>query len=216
MFCEKKWYVRRTRVSVWCRGMEEKGAAYFGLPESFLFSLSPRFRVCRTTGRNANICFLNQKHTFIDRGLGFGGTESDPRLFISDDLHSVRNKVADETFTYGGVMYMGEQVPQLSDASTHTEDLYEKKGEIEYLEIWGLGTQSDQEAQRIAQGRDEDNRTERRKVDLAKFVGSGGEDLIKKPKAGGRQGEVDVILEERKRELEDQKLRRQSQSGSHS
>ena len=99
---------------------------FYGDGDSFLFQVTPSFQLYHPTyqkSTSTNFMYFNPSH-----GLGFGGSQEKPRLFIPksfDDLGSASS--FDTSYTYS----MGNLLP---DHYMHMEQFH-----IHAMEVWGVG-----------------------------------------------------------------------------
>ena len=110
---------------------------YYGTAETFLFQLKPTLNIYRAAFKKGhNFMYLHSDagtfHSLlanpdvtlgIPHGLGFGGTLSEPRLFIPESFENCTAGSLDRTFESGPLL--------------PSEDL--EKFEIKCLEIWAVG-----------------------------------------------------------------------------
>jgi hypothetical protein len=103
---------------------------YYGDSESFVFQLVPSLRVFRATGKDDHFMYCHSaahagKVVADDHphGIGFGGTESKPRLFVPESLEECSASFLDDTYEAGDLL---------------PKDAMEKF-RIKYMEAWGVG-----------------------------------------------------------------------------
>eukprot|EP01017_Pseudomicrothorax_dubius_P048399 TRINITY_DN8797_c0_g1_i3.p1 TRINITY_DN8797_c0_g1~~TRINITY_DN8797_c0_g1_i3.p1 ORF type:complete len:426 (-),score=119.78 TRINITY_DN8797_c0_g1_i3:107-1384(-) len=161
----------------------EEALAYAGKPETFLFSLWPRYKpFFAFKGRGAaNYTYFNTKkleRSKYKQGLGFGGNFERYRLWIDDELESGSYiQPDDETYEVGF----------LADPSV-------EKLKLEVVEVWGFGDDSAIEGREVFRQQELEEVERRRKVDRKAFGGTGFDKDIffEKTFAGARQGHEDV------------------------
>ncbi|TYZ59138.1 hypothetical protein PybrP1_000063 [[Pythium] brassicae (nom. inval.)] len=141
MFCDSEW--------------KESTRAYGG-NGCFLFRFEPAISVYRVTGAASSdgVMYLNSKGFALPRGLGMGGTTSQFRLFLSEDL--------DES-SYTTTKGLAFEGGRLSGRDNFT---------IDALEVWGCGDDADVARQSAFRQDAAELITRARKVDKAQFVGS--------------------------------------------
>eukprot|EP01054_Gregarina_sp_Poly1_P003605 Gregarina_sp_Poly_1__3604@NODE_205_length_11479_cov_138_250613_g183_i0_p5_GENE_NODE_205_length_11479_cov_138_250613_g183_i0NODE_205_length_11479_cov_138_250613_g183_i0_p5_ORF_typecomplete_len446_score68_20TLD/PF07534_16/7_6e24MMS19_C/PF12460_8/0_13_NODE_205_length_11479_cov_138_250613_g183_i069458282 len=128
-------------------GLRESATKYFGTSQTFLFSLMPKYFLCRASGNSDNYIMMNLKSTYVTPGLGFGGDEQNHRLLVSADLRTLIVTYSDKTFKPGELIDLKDQDGSL---------MFRKEAEIEELELWGFGSDKDLKLQRRAKEREED------------------------------------------------------------
>eukprot|EP01056_Protomagalhaensia_sp_Gyna25_P000114 Protomagalhaensia_sp_Gyna_25__113@NODE_1056_length_2242_cov_31_924648_g841_i0_p1_GENE_NODE_1056_length_2242_cov_31_924648_g841_i0NODE_1056_length_2242_cov_31_924648_g841_i0_p1_ORF_typecomplete_len436_score55_19TLD/PF07534_16/5_4e25DNA_alkylation/PF08713_11/7_2DNA_alkylation/PF08713_11/28SUKH4/PF14435_6/7_8e03SUKH4/PF14435_6/0_18_NODE_1056_length_2242_cov_31_924648_g841_i0551362 len=171
-------------------GLEEAGAKYFGTAQTFLYALRPTHLLCLASGTGENYVTFNHKAQYVPTGLGFGGDESNHRLFLNSDLHTLAVTYSDKTYR------LGELIPLRDEDGSLT---YKKEVEIEEIEVWGYGSEADLIQQQRMVERHEELKADARQVDRAMFADNafdreflmGGHKMH-----GARVGEVEAIQEE--------------------
>lgn len=103
-----------------------------GTAESFLFALAPAVKVHKPTGGESNFVYLHTKdrrgildpqHNGLPHGIGFGGSLSEPRLFVPESLEQCKAGYLDGTYEPGDIL-PPETLEQFEIAS---------------IEIWAVG-----------------------------------------------------------------------------
>jgi len=94
----------------------KKSKDYYGDSNAFIFQLYPTLTVFNSTGTENNFICLQD-------GLGFGGTQEMPRLYIPASMESCNAGVMDKTFKEGQLLPTGAL----------------EKFNIKNLEVWGVG-----------------------------------------------------------------------------
>lgn len=109
---------------------KEGSSEFFGSAECFLFQMYPRIKVMRTSSnpRGGRYQYFHINNMTVNsktaKGIGFGGSASQPRLFIPTSLDKCYAGSTDTSFE------PGELVP-----CKHGKKWFE----LDCLEIWGLG-----------------------------------------------------------------------------
>jgi hypothetical protein len=112
---------------------------FYGNSDCFLFQMEPVTRVFRPRGgagghyMYCNSAARSNGHDKLAHGIGFGGTTTQPRLFISETLDDCTVNITDSTFEPGPLLHI--QPPQ--DGGNSAND--KKRFEIASLEVWGCG-----------------------------------------------------------------------------
>ncbi|KAL7509121.1 hypothetical protein ACHAXN_006156 [Cyclotella atomus] len=94
----------------------KKSKEFYGDSNAFIFQLHPTLTVFNPTGTETNFVRLQD-------GIGFGGTQDMPRLYIPASMEACNAGVMDKTFHEGNLL--------------PTEAL--EKFNIKSLEVWGVG-----------------------------------------------------------------------------
>ena len=102
---------------------------FYGNSDCFLFQLLPKVAVYRPSGNDTKFMYCNSfaRSRGYDKqahGIGFGGTVTEPRLFIAEAWDSCSASSRDLTFENG---------PLLGSA------IGNGKFNLEALEVWGVG-----------------------------------------------------------------------------
>lgn len=107
--------------------------AFYGNSDCFLFQLLPHVAVYRPSGNENNFMYCNsfarsRGYDNQAHGIGFGGTVTEPRLFIAEAWENCAASSRDLTFANG---------PLLGSAVNTSN----KKFDLEAVEVWGVGGQ---------------------------------------------------------------------------
>ncbi|EGF79218.1 hypothetical protein BATDEDRAFT_37107 [Batrachochytrium dendrobatidis JAM81] len=92
---------------------------FYGESSSFLFSISPKMEIYRSTGINTNHQYLNTGRQTLPNGLGFGGQIEFFGLWISNQFDHGNSMAKPISTTFGN--------PQLSK---------KEEFEIDFVEVW--------------------------------------------------------------------------------
>lgn len=131
---------------------------FYGSSGTFLFTLSPSFKVFRSQdASNGNYQYLNIKTYGFEHGFGFGGTKEKLRLFIPESLEGCHAYSSCPTFESGSLL-----PPECKN-----------RFDIMTLEVWGCGGDEAINSGLHAQKKDREVRDENirraKKVDKAAF-----------------------------------------------
>jgi hypothetical protein len=103
---------------------------FFGDSDCFIFELEPTFHLFRPLGKDNKFMYCHsheldgkRQNDVRPKGLGFGGTDAKPRLFIPESLEECSAAFFDSTYESGSLL---------------PEEALEKF-RIKYLEVWGVG-----------------------------------------------------------------------------
>ena len=142
---------------------------FYGNSDCFLFQVSPSVGVYRPRGRGSNFMYCNsvsrsRGYDGLAHGIGFGGTDALPRLFIAETFDGCVASSADLTFEPGPLL------PPASEGGGGARKYFS----ICDLEVWGVGGDEAvasglgaREAQRAIL---DANIQKARKVDKAQFL----------------------------------------------
>ena len=75
--------------------------AFYGEGDSCLISFLPTFHCYRRTSRARNYMYLNVKKSAVAKGLGMGGADSHPRLWLDNELEACRGSQYGLTYQAG-------------------------------------------------------------------------------------------------------------------
>ncbi|CAK9092409.1 Oxidation resistance protein 1, partial [Durusdinium trenchii] len=134
---------------------------FFGRPTSMLLATSPAFRLyrSRTDGSapgTGNFQFFKARGRTGNLGIGFGGDEHTPRLWLDRDLDACRADEHDLTYIPG----------PLKPSEGATGSMFKPL----VIEVWGMGDAEAIQAQAEALAEREQMQMDRRKVDRKKFA----------------------------------------------
>jgi len=104
----------------YCNDSWKKSARFYGTANTFLFSLSPEFKIYKATGINQNFMYCNSGSQQFPNGFGFGGQLEYFALFVASDFERGYSK--DSTCTFNS--------PVLSSSENF---------EVDKVEVWGCG-----------------------------------------------------------------------------
>ena len=104
---------------------------FYGNSDCFLFQLLPRVAVYRPSGNDNNFMYCNsfarsRGYDNQAHGIGFGGTVTEPRLYIAEAWEQCSASSRDLTFENGPLL----------GSSINTSN---KQFDVEALEVWGVG-----------------------------------------------------------------------------
>ena len=143
---------------------------FYGNSDCFLFQVSPSVGVYRPRGRGSNFMYCNsvsrsRGYDGLAHGIGFGGTDELPRLFIAETFDGCVASSADLTFEPG---------PLLPPAREGEGSGARKYFSICDLEVWGVGgdeaVASGLDARKAQRAILDANIQKARKVDKAQFL----------------------------------------------
>jgi hypothetical protein len=170
---------------------------FYGNSDCFLYQLLPSTAVYRPRGNGTNYMYCNSEarsrgYDGLAHGIGFGGTNLQPRLFISESFDGCLASSEDLTFENGTLLPRTEE-----GTSQYTF-------EIENIEVWGVGG-DDVVAEALesrSQHREltEANIRKARKVDKAAFLDDFRSGLIESKAFQHRnqiQGRADADLDDK-------------------
>jgi hypothetical protein len=174
---------------------------FYGNSDCFLYQLLPFTSVYRPRGNGTNYMYCNSEarsrgYDGLAHGIGFGGTNLEPRLFISESFDGCFASSEDLTFENGPLL------PRRVEGT-----MPRKTFEIENLEVWGVG--GDHVVADALESRDKQreltaaNIRKARKVDKAAFLDDFRNGVIESKAFQHRdqiQGRADCELDERHKE----------------
>ena len=140
---------------------------FYGNSDCFLFQVSPSVGVYRPRGRGTNYMYCNsvarsRGYDGLAHGIGFGGTDDLPRLFIAETFDGCVASSADLTFEPGPLL------PPAKEGGAR------KYFSICDLEVWGVGgdeaVASGLDARKAQRAILDANIQKARKVDKAQFL----------------------------------------------
>jgi len=104
---------------------------FYGNSDCFLFQLLPRVAVYRPSGNQQNFMYCNsvarsRGYDNQAHGIGFGGTVTEPRLFIAEAWDTCAASSRDLTFENGPLL----------GSTVNTNN---KNFDLAALEVWGVG-----------------------------------------------------------------------------
>lgn len=170
---------------------------FYGNSDCFLFQLLPRVSVYRPSGNGTNFMYCNsfarsRGYDNQAHGIGFGGTITEPRLFLAESWDNCSASSRDMTFENGALL--GSAV-----GSSHFE--------LESLEVWAVGGEEVVAAglgdQKKARAVKDAAIKKARKVDKAAFLDDFRSGVIESKAFAHRQqvvGRADADLEDHDRE----------------
>lgn len=170
---------------------------FYGNSDCFLFQLFPRVAVYRPTGSGTNFMYCNsfarsRGYDNQAHGIGFGGSISEPRLFLAEAWDSCSASSRDMTFENGALL--GSSIGN-------------SKFSLEALEVWGVGGEEVVAAalgDRLKARAVKDAAIQKaRKVDKAAFLDDFRSGVIESKAFAHRQqarGRADADLEDHDRE----------------
>ncbi|CAB9519216.1 TLD domain-containing protein 1 [Seminavis robusta] len=173
---------------------------FYGNSDCFLYQLLPRVAVYRPSGNGQNFMYCNSfaRSRGYDKqahGIGFGGTVTEPRLFIAEAWDSCSASSRDMTFENG---------PLLGQSASGGAN---KQFDLEALEVWGVGGEEVVNAalgDRVKARAVKDAAIQKaRKVDKAAFLDDFRSGIIESKAFAHRQqvkGRADADLEDHDRE----------------
>lgn len=105
---------------------------FYGNSDCFLYQLLPSTAVYRPRGNQTNYMYCNSEarsrgYDQLAHGIGFGGDQQQPRLFISESFEGNLASSHDLTFEPGPLL------------SPPADGSLQKTFEIDNLEVWGVG-----------------------------------------------------------------------------
>ena len=140
---------------------------FYGNSDCFLFQVSPSVGVYRPRGRGTNYMYCNsvarsRGYDGLAHGIGFGGTDELPRLFIAETFDGCVASSADLTFEPGPLL------PPAKEGGAR------KYFSICDLEVWGVGgdeaVASGLDARKAQRAILDANIQKARRVDKAQFL----------------------------------------------
>jgi TLD len=170
---------------------------FYGNTDCFLFQLLPRVAVYRPTGTGTNFMYCNsfarsRGYDNQAHGIGFGGTVTEPRLFIAEAWDTCSASSRDLTFENGSLLRSGGSGQQFDP---------------EAVEVWGVGGEDVVTAalgDRFKARALKDAAIQKaRKVDKAAFLDDFRTGIIESKAFAHREqarGRADADLEDRDRE----------------
>ena len=141
---------------------------FYGNSDCFLFQASPSVGVYRPRGRGSNFMYCNsvsrsRGYDGLAHGIGFGGTDALPRLFVAETFDGCVASSADLTFEPGPLL------PPAREGGGSR-----KYFSISDLEVWGVGgdeaVASGLDARKAQRAILDANIQKARKVDKAQFL----------------------------------------------
>eukprot|EP00939_MAST-03C_sp_MAST-3C-sp1_P002040 g2040.t1 len=147
-----------------CPWSEEVGEKkFFGDPNSFLFSVRPKFNVMRTSGdaQDENYLYLNRAGYSLPHGLAFGGSIGNFRLWLCEDFGTDKCRAS----ARGVTTYERGRLRTATSSGAEGSSFL-----VDELEVWGLGGEDALLAQATRRDESARIREKMRKVDKARLL----------------------------------------------